>query len=223
MIITIDGPVAAGKTSTARRLATRIPFSLLDTGAIYRAVALQASDADLDWHDEALMIRVAQQLAIRFHVAGEINRVVVGEVDVTEAIRRPAISRGASIVSALPGVRTALLSLQRDYASANDVIAEGRDTGTVVFPRADTKFFLTADPEVRAQRRYRELAGTGIEIDLESVRVEMEERDQRDSSREVAPLVPATDAILVDSTSMDLEQVVKTMLDHIPAALRTDP
>jgi len=223
LVITIDGPVAAGKTSTARRLANRIPFSLLDTGAIYRSVALQASQSDLDWHDEASMIRVARELEIRFQLEGKVNRVMVGELDVTEAIRRPSISRGASIVSALPGVRSALLSLQRDYASTNDVIAEGRDTGTVVFPQAETKFFLTATPEVRAGRRYRELEENGIEIDLESVQNELQERDHRDSNREVAPLVPAPDAVTIDSTMMDLEQVLNTMLGCLPAALRADP
>ena len=169
------------------------------------------------------MARVARELEIRFRLEGDVNRVVIGERDVTEDIRLPAISRGASIVSALPGVRGALLSLQRDFASSNDVIAEGRDTGTVVFPDADTKFFLTATPEVRAQRRHRELRQAGIEIELESVLSELQERDRRDSNREVAPLVPAHDATLIDSTTMSLEQVLNTMFRSLPATLRADP
>ena len=222
MIITIDGPVAAGKTSTARQLATRISFTILDTGAIYRSVALLASRSYLDWHDEGAMVRVARELEIRFNLEGEVNRVLIDDRDVTEDIRRPPISRGASIVSALPGVRRALLDLQRDFAARSDVIAEGRDIGTVVFPDAEVKFFLTASPEVRAQRRYQELKRTGIDIELESVLGELKERDLRDSSRAVAPLVPAPDAILIDSSTMSLDQVQATISRSLPAALRTE-
>ena len=216
MIITIDGPVAAGKTSTAGRLATRIPFTLLDTGAIYRSVALQASHFDLNWHDEPSMIQIARGLDIRFHLEGGVNRVLIGELDVTEDIRRPPISSGASIVSALPGVRRALLGLQRDYAANNDVIAEGRDTGTVVFPHAESKFFLTASPEVRARRRFQELSQAGIEVELESVLGELRERDHRDSNRAVAPLVPASDAVVIDSSTLSLDQVQAKILRCLP-------
>jgi len=223
LVITIDGPVAAGKTSAGRRLATRLGFTLLDTGAIYRSVALVASGAGIDWRDEGQVIDTAEQLKIEFETGDEMNRVFVAGVDVTEAIRTPEISRGASMVSALPGVRTALLALQQRRAIDRNVIAEGRDTGTVVFPAAETKFFLTAGPEVRALRRYRELQDKGIDTALDEVLADLEERDRRDSNRSVAPLVPAPDAIRIDSSDLPIEGVVKRMVEKLPERFAKRP
>lgn len=208
MVITIDGPVAAGKTSAASGLAARIGFPLLDTGAIYRCVALGAQIKGLNWHDEATVAQVANELDIEFRTESGAARVLLSSTDVTEEIRRPEISQGASIVSALPGVRAALLSLQRQQAARNDLIAEGRDTGTVVFPQADCKFFLTAAPSVRSRRRFLELHRQGIETDLDDVLAELEERDHRDSTRSVAPLVAAPDALTINSSAMSATEVV---------------
>jgi len=218
LIITIDGPVAAGKTSTARQLASLLPITLLDTGAIYRSVALLGHRNHLDWFDETAMIGVADSIDIRFVVCDSINRVWIGDEDVTDAIRSPLVSRGASIVSAHPGVRLALLDLQRRHAMRTDIIAEGRDTGTVVFPEADFKFFLTASPHLRARRRYEELRHSGIEIELETVVHDLEERDHRDSNRAVAPLEVAPDAVLIDSSTLSLDQVVDRILETLPTA-----
>jgi cytidylate kinase len=217
LVITIDGPVAAGKTSAARQLASRLGFTLLDTGAIYRSLALSAQRSGLEWRDESSMSQLASRMDIRFQQVGDVNRVLLSQDDVTEAIRYPEISQGASVVSALPGVRSALLDLQRQQASNGSVIAEGRDTGTVVFPQADVKFFLTATPQIRAQRRFLELETRGIDADLPAVLQDLHRRDHRDSSRSVAPLVPAPDAVSIDSSIMSAGEVLATMLSCIPA------
>ena len=220
MIITIDGPVAAGKTSAARRLADRIGFIVLDTGAIYRAVALESQRAGADWLDEPVVAGIAGQLDIQFRSSDGIECIEVAGREVTDAIREPQISRGASVVSAHPGVRQALLSLQRAYGAAHDVIAEGRDVGTVVFPDAECKFFLTATPEVRARRRHLQLQQKGIEKGLDAVLRELQERDHRDSNRAVAPLVPAADAVHIDSSTMNLDQVIDQLWQHLPVPIR---
>jgi cytidylate kinase len=220
LIITLDGPVAAGKTSVARQLAGRLGIPLLDTGAIYRCVALRASQAGVSWHDEAATARIAEALNVSFGTGPEGQIVQLDGRDVTHAIRRPAISQGASIVSAHPAVRTALLDLQRKQGARGDLIAEGRDTGTVVFPQADHKFFLTATPAERAERRYRELLDRGHAADLEKVRRELEERDRRDAGRAVAPLVAPPDALTLDTTDLAIAEVVdrieKSTMDRVP-------
>ena len=211
LVITIDGPVAAGKTTAARQLAARLHFPLLDTGAIYRCVALQARRKGLDWSHEWAVSGVAAGLEIEFQTDAQAHRIFLDDVDVSESIRAPEISRGASIVSALPGVRAELLDVQRRQSAKGSLIAEGRDTGTVVFPHADRKFFLTATPDVRAHRRFLELQGKGIEIDIRDVLAELGERDHRDSSRAIAPLIPAADAITIDSSRMSVDEVVAEM------------
>lgn len=215
MIITIDGPVAAGKTTVARLLAAQLGSTLLDTGAIYRCVALISRRCKVRWEDELEVARLAATMRLRFQVVGEVNQVFLDDEEVTEAIRRPEISRGASMVSALPAVRAALLDLQRDLAAGADVVAEGRDTGTVVFPDAQIKIFLQASPEVRAQRRRRELLTKGIDENLSVVRKSLDERDERDSNRPVAPLTPAAEALVVDSTNMSIAEVVTEILGHV--------
>ncbi len=189
----------------ARELARRLGYFLLDTGAIYRAVALKARRADVAWDDGPALGIVAMGLPIRFDEAG---RVWLGSEDVSRAIRTPEISQGASTVSAHPQVRAALLDLQRRLATAGGCVVEGRDIGTVVLPNAPCKFFLTASPEVRARRRYDELKQKGVAVDLAETLREMQERDLRDSSRETAPLKQAPDAELIDSSALQLEEVI---------------
>ncbi len=215
MVIAIDGPVAAGKTTVANRLAAQLGFSLLDTGAIYRCVAFRCAQEQVDLTDAAQVAKFARDLPIEFRHDGRANRIFLAGDDVSETIRTPNVSEGASIVSAIPAVREALLDLQRSLGSSGDVIAEGRDIGTVVFPDARFKFFLSADPNVRALRRYRELVERGESASLEEVLVALQERDARDSSRPVAPLAIAKDAVEVDTTNLSLDQVVQLLLDQI--------
>jgi cytidylate kinase len=213
VIIAIDGPVAAGKTTLSKHLADRLGFSLLDTGAIYRAVALASRRQNIDWSDEPSVATVAGQLRIEFRWIDDTNQVLIEGEDVTEAIRTPKMSQGASLVSALPAVRQALLDLQRQLGKQGSVIAEGRDIGTVVFPHADIKVFLTARSEIRARRRHQEWLRKGIDDSYEDVLEALKERDARDESRPVAPLVPALDSILVDSSELSIEQVVTQVLE----------
>ncbi len=207
-MVTIDGPAGAGKSTVAKRLARALGYRLLDTGAIYRAVALAARRADVAWTDGPALAGVAAALPIEFAFVGEVNHVHLGDEDVSAAIRTPEISSGASQVSAHPEVRTALLALQRRLAAGGGVVVEGRDTGTVVFPDAGAKFFLTASPAERARRRTAELTAAGRPADEAAVLAEIHERDGRDAGRAVAPMVPAEDAVHVDSTGKTLDQVV---------------
>jgi cytidylate kinase len=229
-IIAIDGPAGAGKSTAARTLAKKLGFVLLDTGALYRAVALAAKRREVSWSDEHGCSKVAQELTDSEGLRLEPNptgppetkgtRVLLNEDDVSLAIRNPEIGMGASRVSAFPGVRDALLDLQRKLGRADvGVVAEGRDIGTVVFPSAPVKFFLTASIEVRAQRRLQELEAKGQTVDLQSVKREVERRDEQDSTREVAPLRQADDAILIDSTGRTIDEVVAQMERVVSDAL----
>jgi cytidylate kinase len=218
-VIAIDGPAGAGKSTVARGLALRLGFFLLDTGALYRALALAARDEGIDWADEERLAARAAALAVEFTDAADHQRVLLDGRDVTQAIRTPDISTGASRVSALPRVREALLELQRSIARRGRCVVEGRDIGTVVLPWAPLKFFLTASEEERARRRHVELLGRGQVSDLERTRAEMVERDRRDESRAAAPLRRADDALLLDTSSLSVEQALDRMEAEVRARL----
>jgi cytidylate kinase len=219
-IIAMDGPAGAGKSSVARRVAQALGFTLLDTGALYRTVAFAADRAGASFDDAAAVTTIAEDLVKRSAIvieptAGSGMRVLLEGVDVGDAIRSPKMSMGASTVSAIPGVRAALLDLQRDFARAGHakgVVTEGRDIGTVVFPNADLKIFLTASVDERARRRHSELALKGTEVSLEETRNEVVKRDDQDSRRSIAPLRRADDAVLVDSSETDLDETVARIL-----------
>jgi cytidylate kinase len=223
VVVTIDGPAGAGKSSVAKLLARRLGYRLLDTGAIYRSVALTARARDVAWNNAAGCAQIARGLDIRFDFVGDKNHVYLAGEDATAAIRAPEISQGASQVSAHPEVRAALLELQRRLGAGGGVVVEGRDTGTVVFPAAEAKFFLTASAAERARRRVAELAAAGTVVDYAVTLEEMEQRDRRDASRDVAPMIPAPDAVLVDSSMQTIEQVVDSLAGLVEARRAAPP
>jgi cytidylate kinase len=226
-IVAVDGPAGAGKSTTSRRLATRLGFAMVDTGAIYRTVALAASRSGIAFDDDAGLGRLLPAVRIRFEAAppgaeGGGQQVFLGEENVSEAIRTPPISLGASAVSARPVVRAGLLDLQRRLATApgnRGAVLEGRDIGTVVFPDADAKFFLTAADEVRARRRFLELQAKGDPQPFEAVLADQRKRDRDDSSRDVAPLRAAEDAVRVDTGHLSLDEVVAQLVAEVEARL----
>lgn len=218
IIVAIDGPAGAGKSTVSKILARRLNFSLVDTGAIYRCVALAARERGIGLDDDAALAKLLPELSISFSVQGEQNHVYIDGQDVSLSIRTPENSLAASRVSARPIVREGLLELQRRLALASrrGAILEGRDIGTVVFPDADLKFFLFADPTVRAQRRHDEQVVKGVDKTLAEVLADQQRRDKEDSERAVAPLKPAADAVMLDSTALHIAEVV----DRIEAAVR---
>jgi cytidylate kinase len=220
LIVAIDGPAGAGKSTTARLLAARLGYALLDTGAIYRSMALRARERGIGWDDGPGVAALADGIDIAFRLDGTVNHVTLNGQDVTTAIRAPEISDGASRVSALPEVRAALLGLQRRIGADGGVVVEGRDIGTVVFPDAEAKFFLTASADERARRRVAELAAAGKAVDAAQTKAEMLARDARDSTRASAPLRKADDAIEIDSSAMGPDAVVAHMADVVTARSR---
>ena len=218
-IIAIDGPAGAGKSTVARRVAESLAYVLLDTGALYRAVALASRRAKISVNDAersgALAEDLARRGAIVLEAVPEGGRVTLDGEDVSVAIRTPEIGMDASTVSAHPAVRKALLDMQQRAGEGGAIVAEGRDIGTVVFPHAEYKFFLTASPEVRARRRRDELIAKGRDVTLEETLAEVKRRDEQDTTRVVAPLKPAADATILDSSELPIDDVVATILRSV--------
>jgi CMP/dCMP kinase len=218
LLITIDGPAGAGKTTVSRLVARRLGYTYVDTGALYRVVALAARFENCPPDDDESLARLCSRLVLRYHAdALGLPRLHMNHMDVTDRIRTPEITMLASAVSARPPVRAFLLGVQREMGKEGGVVFEGRDMGTVVFPNADIKFYLDAAPDVRAERRYKELAEKGMETTLEEVRAAMIKRDRDDSLRALAPLRPASDAIRVDSTSLGAHAVVDFICERVSA------
>jgi len=211
-VITIDGPSGSGKGTISRALAARLGWHLLDSGALYRLVALDAARSGVPLDDAARLAELAAGLDVEFGDPDGTERVLLRGADVTAEIRSEAAGAGASRVAALPAVRQALLERQRAFARPPGLVADGRDMGTVVFPEAALKVFLTASAEERAARRYKQLKDKGIDVSLPDLSSDIAQRDQRDANRQVAPLRPADDARLLDSTSLTPEEVLERIL-----------
>ncbi|MBM1187079.1 (d)CMP kinase [Pseudomonas lundensis] len=216
-VITIDGPSGSGKGTVAGRLATELGWKLLDSGALYRLLALAARDHGVALNDETLLQQLAAHLDVQFVGAtnGQPAKIILEGADVTLDIRNEAVAAGASAVAALPAVREALLQRQRDFKELPGLVADGRDMGTVVFPDAPLKIFLTASAEERARRRYLQLKAKGDDVSLPRLLDEIRARDQRDTQRAIAPLKPAADAIQLDSTELSVEQVLERIRSEI--------
>jgi cytidylate kinase len=211
MIITIDGPAGAGKSSAAKELARRLGFEFLDTGAMYRAVTLAALRAGVSLSDQAAMEKVMTDFRLEM-LSG---RVILNDEDLTREIRAGPVTAASGAVADSPIVRRRLGEMQRQIAAGRNIVCEGRDQGTIIFPDAECKFFLVADPLERARRRQRDMAGRGEVVPWNEVLEAQELRDSRDRQRDLAPMVPAPDAILLDSSQLTLEQVVERMEQEV--------
>ncbi|MFY9179826.1 MAG: (d)CMP kinase [Venatoribacter sp.] len=214
-IITIDGPSGAGKGTVCARLAQELGWELLDSGALYRITALAASRKHIALDNEAEVAKVAANLDVQFKPTAEAVLVILEGEDVSRSIRTEEVGGMASQVAALPQVREALLQRQRDFANPQGLIADGRDMGTVVFPNAFAKIFLTASAQERGLRRFKQLQEKGVAADLDAIVEEIRIRDERDSNRAVAPLKPASDALVIDSTELNIEQVCQQVLQYL--------
>lgn len=214
LLITIDGPAGAGKTTVSRSLAKRLDYRYIDTGALYRGVAFEAKSKGLSHDDDVGLENLCVSLDLKFVFAEEGSRLFSNNKNITDQIRNPEISMLASAVSARPVVRRYLLGLQRDMGAEKGVVFEGRDMGTVVFPGADIKFFLDASRKTRALRRYKELSSK-TSLTIEEIEQDINCRDENDRTRSLAPLKAADDAIIIDSTDLSADEVVELMLSHI--------
>ena len=210
--IAIDGPAGAGKSTIAKAIAEDIGFIYVDTGAMYRAIALYFLRKGIDGHDRKLVAAECPNIHVTLEYDEEgKQQVILNGENVTGFIRKEEVGKMASVTSAVPEVRAALLDLQRNMAKTSDILMDGRDIGTHVLPDADVKIYLTASVEIRAKRRYKELVEKGVQCDLKEIEKDIEERDYRDMTRKIAPLKKAEDAILVDSSDMTLKEVVNTI------------
>lgn len=218
--IAIDGPGGAGKSTVAKAIAEKLGIIYVDTGALYRTVGLFADQNSVEPSDEAAVSALLPKLNIELSHENGTQVIYMNSKKITDEIRTPKMSMYASAVSALPPVREFLLDTQRNIASKNSVIMDGRDIGTVILPDAEVKIFLTAKPEERAIRRYKELISKGKDVKYDDVLAEMNQRDANDSQREIAPLVPANDAIVFDNTGFTLEESVNHILDIIESKMK---
>ncbi|SEN05927.1 cytidylate kinase [Pseudomonas sp. ok272] len=216
-VITIDGPSGSGKGTVAGMLARKLGWNLLDSGALYRLLAFAATNHGVGMANEELLVKLAAHLDVQFIGAepGKLQQIILEGEDVSSVIRTETVGAGASMVASLPAVRDALLQRQRAFQEAPGLVADGRDMGTVVFPDAPLKIFLTASAEERARRRYLQLKGKGEDVSLSSLLDEIRVRDERDTQRAVAPLKPAVDAIQLDSTELSIEQVMERIMSEI--------
>jgi len=212
MIITIDGPSGSGKSTVSRLVAERLGIQYLDTGAMYRAAALQAVRKGIDFSNGPELFKMCLKLDLHFMPNGNSQRILLGNEDITSEIRSPEMDMLASKISAVKEVREAMTTLQRKIGMTGGLVAEGRDMGTVVFPDADYKFFVTASIPERAQRRYQERLSRGESISRDKVEEELKKRDEQDMGRSIAPLRPAADADIIDTTGMGIEQVIETIV-----------
>lgn len=211
LTVAIDGPSGAGKSTVAKALAERLGYIYIDTGAMYRSLALRVKEEAISFEEESAIGRLASSLRLTFAKQGGQTRVRSNGKDVTEAIRTPEISRLASLISRQKAVRKALVRLQRQMGKEGGVILEGRDIGTVVFPNAEVKFYLDAESDERAKRRYEELTGKGVKVDFKETRDELVQRDHHDMHRTHSPLKRAKDAVYIDSTHRPVEEIVDEM------------
>jgi cytidylate kinase len=218
-IVTIDGPSGSGKGSLALRVARNLGFHLLDSGAIYRLAALKSLQLGVDLEQEEKVVDSLQGLDIRFEIGEELSIPFLDGEDVSSKIRQETTGDAASVIARYAGVRKLLLSLQQACFVPPGLVADGRDMGTVVFPQAKFKFFLYASVEIRALRRYKQLIAMGLSANIDGLQAEISERDERDRNRTESPLIPAADAIIVDSSLLDLEQVTELVMSHIDEAM----
>ena len=219
-VITVDGPSGAGKGTLCMLLAEKLGWNLLDSGAIYRVLALAALHHGVDTESEDALVPLAAHLDVQFVAEGELVRVILEGEDVSDTLRTEKVGNAASKVAALPRVREALLRRQRAFNEQPGLVADGRDMGTVVFTSAEIKIFLDASAEERATRRMNQLQKKGLDVSFNSLLSEIQERDYRDRNRAVAPLRPADDALVLDSTEMSIEQVLEKVLAYVDAKLK---
>ncbi|CAE6895394.1 (d)CMP kinase [Vibrio alginolyticus] len=218
-VVTVDGPSGAGKGTLCMLLAEKLGFQLLDSGAIYRVLALAAIHHGVDTESEDALVPLATHLDVQFIAEGDLVKVILEGEDVSGELRKEETGMAASKVAALPRVREALLRRQRAFETAPGLVADGRDMGTVVFPHAQAKIFLDASAEERANRRLKQLQDKGLDVRFADLLSEIQERDDRDRNRPVAPLRPAEDALVLDSTSMSIDEVVEKALQYIESKL----
>jgi len=216
VVITIDGPAGAGKSTVAKALAQRLSYSYLDTGAMYRALTLKALQKKIDLENESALIRLAQETKIDLVDDPRAGlTVMLDGRNVSEQIRSQEVTNNTFYIARVPGVREVMVGWQREIGARRNIVVEGRDVGTVVFPQATKKFYLDANPEERALRRIKELRGRGKKVDDQELKRDLQERDQKDFTRSVGALKKADDAVLIDSTRLSINQVVDEMMRHI--------